>query len=466
MLCVDLDGCLVRTDTLVETLFLFVRRHPLRTPLILFWLFGGKARFKSRLAAEAGLDASLLPYHPEVLDYIRARREAGGRVVLATGSDQRTAAAVAAHLGLFDEVHASDGRVNLTGSRKAELLAARYPDFEYMGDSRTDLAVWRRAQSAVVVSSDAELRSDVERLGIPVRVMAAEGKSHEAGFTAWVHVLRVYQWVKNLLVFLPVLTAHRVTDQVAVRHAWIAFLAYCCAASGTYLLNDLFDLAADRAHPRKRGRPFASGELNLLAGAVTAVLLFVAGFGFAWMLPNGSLAVLLGYVVLTLAYSVWLKQFAVVDVLMLVCFYLLRILAGGVATGIMISFWLLAFSMFFFLALALVKRLMELRTADFIGTGRGYRITDVQLLASLAGSIAYLSVVLLALYINSAEVHVLYRQPQLLWPICLVIVYWLSRVVLFANRGELDDDPLVFASRDHVSWFAGAAVVLFLYLAH
>lgn len=463
MLCVDLDGCLVRTDTLVESLFLFVRMHPWRLPLLLVWLLNGKAAFKERLAGAAPLSPELLPYNPEVLAFIHERRSAGATVVLATGANQATADIVAGHLGLFDAVHGSVGAHSLTGARKAQLLGARYGDFCYMGDARADLPVWAKSSEAVVVSKSRGLRAAAELNGVPVTVMAPAG----GGWAAWFRVLRIYQWVKNLLVFLPVLTAHRLGDWDAVRSAGIAFVAYCCAASGTYLVNDLFDLGADRTHPRKRLRPFACGELDLLVGAGLACVLFVTGLGLAWSLSSSSALMLALYMVLTVGYSMWLKQFPLVDVLLLVCFYLIRILAGGLATGISISVWLLAFSMFFFLSLALVKRLTELRGSGWesLTPGRGYRSGDVALLGSLAGSSAYLSVVLLALYINSAEVHLLYRQPQLLWPICLVIVYWLSRMVLFANRGELDDDPIVFATGDPVSWGAGALVGIFLALA-
>ena len=462
VLCVDLDGCLVRTDTLVESLFLFLRLYPLRAPMIVLWLFRGKAHLKSSLAAAAPLRAEALPYNPAVLSYIQGRRAEGIRVILATGADQRIAAGVATHLNLFDEVHASDGITNLTGRRKADHLSARYADFEYIGNSRADIPVWRRSRSAIVVSSSTRLLKKAGTTGSPARLIP---RANQSQVSAWLRVLRVYQWVKNLLIFLPVMTAHRLTDIEALRSAGIAFLAWCCAASGTYLLNDLLDLSADRAHPRKRLRPFAAGELNLATGTVLALILYATGVALASLLSAESLLLLLAYAALTISYSVWLKQFPVIDVLLLVCFYLLRILAGGLATGISISIWLLAFSLFFFLSLALVKRLTELRAPGWETSTRGYQISDVQLLGSLAGSSAYLSVVLLALYINSPEVHLLYQKPQLLWPICLVIVYWLTRIILLANRGQLDDDPIVFATRDKASWFTVFAIGLFLYCA-
>lgn len=469
VLCVDLDGTLVQTDTLVETLFLFSRLYPFRIPLLLVWLLRGRSYLKTKLSEAVLPSVETLPYNTELLSYLRQRKNAGVKLVLATGADSLIASRVAAHLALFDEVWSSDGSRNLVGARKAQLLAGQYPAFEYIGNSRTDLPVWLLSRGAILVSSSTRLLRILQRHSIPTTSMPA---ARPARISAWLRVLRVHQWVKNLLVFFPLLTSHRLTDWHALTLAGIGFLALSLAASGTYLINDLFDLQADRSHPGKCRRPFASGELNPAMGLFATVPLFLAAFAAASALPPVARLLLAAYIVLTLSYSLWFKRFLVIDVLLLVCFYLLRIFLGGVATGISISVWLLAFSMFFFLALALVKRLTELRALKRALSGawdisaRGYQVSDVQLLGSLAASSAYLSVVLFALYINSPEVHLLYRQPQFLWPLCLVIIYWLSRMILIANRGQLHDDPIVFATRDRASWITGVAVLAVLYAAH
>ena len=469
VLCVDLDGTLVQTDTLAESLFLFSRLHPFRIPLLLIWLVRGRSYLKMKLAQAALPSIETLPYHTELLAYLRQQKNAGVKLVLATGADRLIASRVASHLALFDEVWSSDGSRNLVGARKAQLLAGKYPAFEYIGNSRTDLPVWFRSRGAILVSPSARLLRILERHSIPATSMPARPAP---GISTWLRALRVHQWVKNLLIFFPLLTAHRLTDWTALALAGIGFFAFSLAASGTYLVNDLFDLQADRAHPGKCQRPFAAGLLNPGAGMAATLALFLAAFAAASALPRNARFLLAGYVILTLAYSLRLKRILVIDVLLLVCFYLVRIFAGGVATGISISVWLLAFSMFFFLSLALVKRLTELRALERVLTGdreisaRGYQMSDIELLGSLASSSAYLSVVLFALYINSPEAHLLYRQPQFLWPLCLVVIYWLTRMILLANRGQLHDDPLVFAARDRASWITGVAVAAILYAAH
>ena len=424
VLCVDLDGALLRTNTLVESLFLFARLYPLRIPLLLMWLLRGRSRLAMSIGETALPSIETLPFNAELLEYLRKQKSAGVKLVLAAGADRRIASRVAAHLSLFDEVWANDG----SGS-----LAEKYPRCEYIGKSASS--------------------------------------SPPSGVSIWLRALRAHQWVKNLLIFFPLLTSHRLTDWSVLAPAAIGFLACSLAASGTYLINDLFDLQADRAHPGKCRRPFAAGLLNPAAGVVAALALWIAAFAASLPLNQGARLLLAGYIVLTLAYSLRLKRWMFVDVLLLVCLYLLRIFLGGVATGITISVWLLAFSMFFFLALALVKRLTELRALERASAGGwetsagGYQASDVQILGSLAAASAYLSVVLFALYINSPEAPLLYRQPQFLWPLCLVIIYWLSRMILMANRGQLHDDPIVFATHDRASWIIGIAVLVILYIA-
>lgn len=465
VVCVDLDGTLVATDTAVENLLLFVRRFPLRVLELPLWLARGKAYLKHRLSKAAEIPVERLPYRATVIEWLRERKSEGSSIVLATGADVRIASRVAAHLGLFDEVHASDGETNLVGRRKAGFLRERYGRFLYVGDSRVDLPVWEAAENAVVFGSR-NLRDLVARSGKPALLLQAQ--PGQPLWNSWLRAIRVHHWSKNVLVFLPLFTSHRIAEGPLLRQALAAFFGFSFAASAAYLLNDLLDLPADRAHKGNTNRPFASGALPITAApAAIALLLILAALCSLW-LPPAAGTILAMYFVLTLGYSFSWKSIPALDAVLLACFYLMRILFGGVVTGIRISIWLLAFSLFLFLSLALMKRLTELRSGkagQSTETYRGYRPTDAGLLAALAGASGYLSVLLLALYINSPEAALLYRKPAFLWVVCLVLVFWVSRTALLSNRGELHTDPVVFAFTDRASLACGAAAALLVYLA-
>jgi 4-hydroxybenzoate polyprenyltransferase len=294
--------------------------------------------------------------------------------------------------------------------------------------------------------------------------------SRRVSWVAVARLLRVQQWVKNLLLFVPMVLDHRLQDPPTLLRASIAFAAFCCAASGAYVLNDLLDLEADRRHPTKRHRPFASGQVPPVAGWVLAPALIVGAFGLTLTLGSAQFAALLGlYVVATTAYSVYLKRIAILDVLVLAGLYTLRVLAGIAATHVRFSTWLLAFSMFLFLSLAFLKRYAEL--SGFAAgeretlSRRGYQRRDREWLGAMGGSSGYLSVLVLALYLNSEEVVALYRTPLLLWLICPLLLFWTSRMWLLAYRGEIEEDPIVATVRDPASYVVGALVALVLYAA-
>jgi 4-hydroxybenzoate polyprenyltransferase len=435
---VDLDGTLVATDTAVENLLLVLRRRPWTLFLLPVWLASGRAAFKKRLSQAASIDVTRLPYRPELLAWLRRQKEAGRRLVLATGADEGIAARVDDHLEIFEEVYASDGDTNLVGREKAALLTRKYGRFAYLGDSSADRPVWAASAQALRVDGGGQ------------------------GLRSWLAQLRVHHWVKNTLVFLPLLTSHRLADGSLLRQAATGFAAFCLTASAAYFLNDLFDLEADRGHDTKRRRPLASGALSPAAGILGALLCAAGAVALSLLLPVEARWLLGGYFVLALAYSLGAKALVFFDVVLLVVFYLLRILLGGMVTGVRVSIWLLAFSMFLFLSLALLKRLTELRVAA--SPNRGYRTSDAGLVAALAGGAGYLAALLLALYIHSPEAALLYRRTDFLWPICLVLVYWVSRAALLANRGEMPEDPVVFAFTDKASLLCGAAVLGLVFL--
>lgn len=449
-LCIDLDGTLVRTDVLVEAALGLLRRNPFYVFAFVGWILRGRAHLKHQIARRSDLEVSALPYDRRVLDWLRGERRPH---VLCSASDLRFASAVAAHVGGFDEIIASDGLHNLKGHAKAAALCDRFGErgFDYAGDAHADLAVWRRARRAILVSASAATERAAQRGGNVVHTFARVG----GGASAWLRALRLHQWLKSLLIFLPLLAAHRAFDLAALSNAALGFLAFGFCASGVYVLNDLLDLDADRLHPRKRRRPFAAGELPLAQGLAAAPLLTLAGFAIALWLSSAFAAVLLGYYVLTLAYSLRLKRLVMLDVVTLAALYTVRIVAGGVATATPLSFWLLAFSMFLFLSLALLKRYTELVTVLGEGgeraSGRGYGVSDLPLLQSFGGVAGYLAVLVFALYINSAASEALYGRPLLLWLLCPLLLYWIRRAWVLAHHGDMHDDPVVFAATDRVS---------------
>lgn len=463
-LCVDLDGTLIRSDLLIESALNVLGKNPFYVFLFAFWLLKGKANLKRRIAEIATLDADTLPYDTRVLEWVR--QQSGNRpTVLCTASDQKLAEAVAGHVGGFAKVLGSDGVRNLSGKNKAKALCDLYGEqgFDYAGNHSIDLLVWRHARRAIIANGSPRLTRNVQREYTVDKVFEPEGNS----LRAWVKALRLHQWLKNVLVFLPLLAAHRLFYVDSVVAAGWAFLSFGLCASGTYVLNDLLDLKADRRHVRKRKRPFASGALPLSQAIVVAPLLTISSFVIAFSLSMHFVLILFCYLVLTLAYSFRLKRVVMLDVVVLAGLYTVRIIAGTIAIRVEYSFWLLAFSMFIFLSLAMLKRYTELlgllESGQQVAGGRGYGVDDLPLIQSLGASSGYLSVLVLALYINSTASEALYHRPHLLWLLCPLLLYWISRVWVVAHRGLMHDDPIVFAVTDRVSGFAlmvGVLVVL------
>lgn len=465
-LVVDLDGTLVRSDLLVESFFAMMAqgpRHLLRLP---GWLRSGKAVLKARIAEASTINYALLPFNEELLAHLREEKARGRRLFLASASDRRHVEAIAAHLGLFDGIFASDGATNLSGEAKALALCEAFDEggFDYAGNAEIDLKVWARAHGAVIVDGASGLIGQLRRRGRPLLVIAPRR------FAArdYLRQLRPHQWLKNLLVFLPVLTGHDFTGP-ALGKALLAFLAFSLCASGVYVVNDLLDLPADRDHARKRLRPLASGAVPILHTVAMAPLLLAAALIAAAPLGFPFLGILGGYFALTLAYSLALKRYMFIDVLTLGLLYTNRVVAGGAAAAIPVSPWLLGFSLFLFLSLAIVKRYTELQGRLLGGKGappgRGYVLEDLPVLAALGGGSGYCAVVVLALYINSPAVMAQYSRPDLLWGVCILLIYWISRILMLANRAQMHDDPVVFAVKDRLSLLIGACVLLVVLVA-
>lgn len=462
-LVVDLDGTLLKGDLLFECLFTSISASPARALQALFAGRASRSRLKVTLERAARLEVSSLPYREEVLALIRRRRRAGDRIVLCTAAAQALAERIAAHLGLFDEVFGSDETLNLKGANKARFLAERFGirGFDYVGDSAADLPVWDVAGAALVTAASERTISALGARGGEISHIAARDNRARAAIRA----MRPHQWSKNVLIFLPLLAAHAVSMDVILPTLAI-FVAFCCVASGIYLVNDLLDLAADRAHPRKRARPLASGHLPLVHASGLAAVLILAGTAIALVLGPGAVLVTLGYLALTTGYSLFLKRKIVLDVCVLAGLYTVRILAGIVVTGLPTSVWLLGFSVFFFFGLAAVKRLAEIavKAGGSPGalTGRAYEAMDAGIVSSMAIASNYAAILIFALYLNSEVVTQIYRTPAALWLVCPVLLYWTSRTVIIAHRGLMEDDPVIFAFRDKVSraCFALIGVIL------
>ncbi len=466
-LYVDLDGSVVRTDTLWESFASALRRDPLGALVALAALFSGRAALKRRLAALGAPDIEMLPLNEMLAAWLREQAATGRRIVLATAADRGLAEAVAGRLGLFDHVLASDGRRNLKGREKLAAIredAAGAP-FDYCGNGPEDVEIFAAARQAVVVGAPARVEREARRRAEVARVLDRKPGPAQR-LRAWVGALRPHQWLKNLLVLIPLLTSFSVDQPQLVRDAILAFVSFSLAASSGYLLNDLLDLAADRRHPRKRERAFAAGRLSVRSGFAGSALLLIVSLAIAFAVGERFAAVVLLYLAMTAAYSGLAKRIALLDVATLAGLYTVRVLAGGAATGIPVSFWLLAFSVFLFFSLALLKRcgelVAQLEREEDTGKGRSYGVSDLSVLQSLGIATSCAALVVLALYVQDPDVTRRYASPQLLWLMLFGLLIWLGRLWLDTARGRMHDDPLVYALRDRGSrWLLGGLLALF-----
>jgi 4-hydroxybenzoate polyprenyltransferase/phosphoserine phosphatase len=475
VLCVDLDGTLVKSDTLHDSALAVARHHPAALLKIPGWLMQGKAHLKQHLANTVTLDVAHLPYNRELLQYLQQQRSIGRPIYLATAADADTANRVAAYLGIFTGVLASDGILNLAGKNKLAAFQSRFGDnFSYIGNAIPDLPLLLHCHEPMVANPTAALRAGLSKSGLkPDRIF----DERASPLNAWLKAIRLHQWAKNVLIFLPIILAHALAPGLVVGAA-LAFLSFGLCASATYIVNDLLDLEADRQHPRKRLRPFAAGDLSALSGIIVVILFLAASLTIAMVVPHvianlspqfslerpHHFLIWLGiYLVTTLAYSLRLKRAVMVDVIVLSGLYTIRIIAGSAATGVPVSTWLASFSIFFFLSLAFVKRFAELENLRERGGvtagGRGYHVSDIEQLRSFGSASGYVSVGVLTLYISNLDAAALYNHSHRLWLLVPVLLLWISRLWLQASRGDLDEDPVVYAITDRRSLLLGAVVV-------
>jgi 4-hydroxybenzoate polyprenyltransferase/phosphoserine phosphatase len=468
VLFVDIDGTLIRTDLLHESLVLLSKQSIKLLLRALLSLAHGRAAFKKAVSEAVTPEIRHLPFRKEVLGFIADQRSQGRKIILATAADSIWAQGIADELCLFDGILASDGVHNLKGTDKLEAIQEfcrehRYAQFDYLGDSYADLPIWREARSVYVVAPSASLMAEVREFAEPAGILG----TWQSPIRYVLSAVRPQQWVKNILVFVPLVASHKALTFPLAKAAAIAFVCFCFCASAVYVLNDLADISADRRHPTKRKRPFASGALPVSWGLPLASGLLILGFALSGMtLPAGFSVALAVYFVTTCAYSFLAKRIAMLDVLILAGLYTIRVFAGGTATAIVISEWLAAFCMFLFVSLAFTKRYAELerllRTNEASASGRGYRVSDIALIESMGSASGYIAVLVLTLYINSEKMKTLYNNPWPLLMICPVLMYWISRIWIKAKRGELSEDPIVFALRDRISVYLGVIVIVLL----
>ena len=468
-LVVDLDGTLTTSDSLVEAMLSVLFQRPETLVPACRSLLKGRASFKQFLADLGVYSPNSLPLRDDLLAYLVAEQKAGRQLHLATAANQSVADGIAARVGIFSSALGSSDGVNVKGKVKLAHLKERFPDgFSYAGNDRSDLHVWSEATSAVIVNASEATRRAARKLGTPVE---REFPAQHVTFREWSRAVRIHQWSKNLLLFVPLLLAHRYHDVSAILTVLVGFLCMGLVASGTYLLNDLSDLDADRAHITKRNRAVASGAISAGTAVVLALVLMGGGLVGGTLLNLPFAGLLLAYCTLTLSYSLRFKRTPMFDVFLLGSLYTLRVFMGIVLIDAPVSPWLVTFSLFFFFSLAMAKRHVEIARAGAASIsglikGRGYTAEDAPLTLTFGISSGLVAILILFLYVaNDAYPMGSYKHPEWLWLTGFLVFLWLSRIWLLSSRRELDDDPVAFAVDDPLSWFLGALMLGILLMA-
>lgn len=463
-LVVDLDGTFVRTDLLVEGFVHLIKKNPFYFFLCIFWLLKGKYNLKENIDARANTNYSLLPINNDIFDFIKSESEKGRKIILATASLQSQADEIRKTYPVFDEAFGSCDGQNLSGLKKSSFLVNKYGNgqFDYMGNSKADLPIFTEARHAYLINAANWVEQKAKKIGNLQKTWKNTGTI----LTSSIKAIRVYQWLKNLLLFVPLVTSHSISYPDLVLKTMIAFVAFGFIASTGYIINDLMDLDSDRSHPRKKKRPMASGKLSILSAIAIAIVLFVVGLMAAYLINISFFIILLLYFLLSVGYSIHFKKIVLYDVFLLAAFYTIRVISGGIVTDIPISFWLVAFSIFIFLSLAFVKRYSEIAQVTHLKSienrRRDYSAVDLPLLQIMGIASGFMSVIVFSLYINSPEVGLLYGNPKILWFLSFLLLFWISRIWLVTSRGQMTDDPIVFTLKDPGSYvlFLLTAIIL------
>ena len=465
---VDLDDTLAKTDFFFESLLIFIKQNPINIFYAVYWMLcNHRAHLKTKIAQAVDIDVTTIPFNKPLIQWLKSKKQSGHRIILATASHRKYADDVANHIGLFDQVLATEEGFNLKGANKEKKLIELYgpQGFIYVGDSEADLKVWRSAESAVLVGGSKQIKDKLTKI-VPVLHEFPRDENKRV----WLRAIRIHQWVKNLLLFVPLLTSHNLTDPGKMGMTIIAFFAFSFCASAVYILNDFFDLSDDRKHKSKYQRVFASGDLSILKGGIAFSACLIFSLILSLIVSVKFLLIIAIYFSATLLYSLYLKSLMMVDIILLAALFTLRIIAGAVAIDVELSFWLLAFSMFIFLSLAIMKRYIELlsiknTSAENNTKARGYDVSDIDILSSLGTTCGCLAVLIMAFYLNSPDVIKLYSRQEALWMMCPLLLFWICRTWMKASRGNVDDDPIMFVIKDKVSWLCAGMVLLLFWMA-
>lgn len=466
-LCLDLDGTLIKSDALFESVFQLIKVNPLFIFFIPIWLMKGKPNLKEQIDKRIDFNATTLPYNQDLIDYAIEQRALGRKVYLATASHISIAEKVDKHLGIFDGIYATKDGYNLKSEKKAKVLNEEFGkgNYVYAGDAKVDFNIWKDSAAAIVVSNNKSFIESVNK-SFPIEKSFYDEVNLPKKI---IKEIRVYQWVKNILLFLPIILAHSLGNFKELSDVIIGFFSFSISASFVYVLNDLLDLDSDRSHPRKRFRPLASGDLPIQIGIALVPILLITGIGLSFMLSFKFQLILLSYIILTTAYSFSLKKIPILDIILLATLFTSRIIAGAFAADVDLSMWILAFSMFFFMNLAVLKRYIELLVMknknEIEAKGRGYTIEDMGLLLSIGPAAGFLSVLVFVLYIDSSQALGLYTNPKALWLISPIFLYWISRIWHLSVRGKMTDDPIVFAMKDKASYIVGLLILIIAVVA-
>jgi 4-hydroxybenzoate polyprenyltransferase len=469
-LVTDLDGSLIKIDSIFESTILCIKSNIFNIFLIPFLILKGKNHFKNFVTDHSALDPSLFPYNPEVINLLKENKAKGRRIVLSTATTENIAKSVSEHLNIFDKVIFSSRDHNNRANNKAQKLEELYglKGYDYIGDSIADLPIFESCRKYYLINAPISLKNKAYKLNQNLIIINSDEKQNS--FANIVKELRIYQWIKNILIFLPFLLAHDLQNFNSIFNNIIGFVSFSFIASFVYIINDLMDLDSDRKHDKKKNRPLASGNLNPILAFNVSLALFIIGWVLSLcFLPEKFSLLLLIYFLLTTLYSFYLKKIILIDIIVLSLLYTIRLIAGGITSNVEISKWLIAFSVFLFLSLAVIKRYQELyslRNSKISKTeGRGYQTNDLSFLLSLGITSGYLSTLVFMLYIFSPEITRLYSKPELLLPVGLVLLLWISRMWLLTFRGEMHNDPIVFTAKDKLSYLMGLLMIVFLYLS-
>ena len=445
---VDLDGTLIKTDILYESVLLLIKWKFLYLFILPFWLLKGKCNLKYQISQLVDINPKTLPYNKSFLNYLKEQHKAGRKLILATATTEKYAQAIADYLGIFSQIIASTDKQNVSGSVKLEKIKSNTKDFTYAGNASIDMLIFPYAKESLIVNPTRGLKRKLSNIDNISQVFESDNNTAWAVFKA----IRMYQWVKNSLLFVPILMSQQFTNIDAVLDVIMAFLSFSLLASATYIVNDLIDIPNDREHIRKKNRPLASGNISIPTAILMSLVLFIIAFIIAFNINIPFVYGLVFYLVLTLLYSFQLKSYILIDTIALALLYTTRIFVGALVINITPSLWLIAFSMFIFLSLALVKRCSELQTLiadEKIRTpGRDYTVPDTYILACMGVASGFISVLIVILYLNDTQSISQYRYPEILWLVCPLLLYWVGRMWIKTFRDEMHDDPIVFTIKD------------------